>query len=284
MKLYLQKPESSQGLVQKVLNTATKDCDSPDVRDRAYIYWRLLSTDPGAAKVRSYIERNRGSASYCCACRLLFCRCARLSLCLGQRFRQACWRSSWARSPYLRVYTTNQQKPSSVRDALVPIRCSSEKEASVYIRIPVSKAILTPPQTVLPTTGLQHKRPCKPSPPVSRPRTSSTSMMTFRTTANLLVSQRPPSSPRLPRQRTSSRGRQATRSTTSSRYSATPRSLQRQLHPQMGWVVLALGELHSHRQHRRLRRRHYRLNLHNNRRSLDRTICWVCSEFVVYGY
>ncbi|KAG5720276.1 Beta-adaptin-like protein C [Termitomyces sp. T112] len=26
------------------------DCDSPDVRDRAYIYWRLLSTDPGAAK------------------------------------------------------------------------------------------------------------------------------------------------------------------------------------------------------------------------------------------
>ncbi|KAI0702763.1 clathrin binding protein [Earliella scabrosa] len=50
VKLYLQKPESSQGLVQKVLNTATKDCDSPDVRDRAYIYWRLLSTDPGAAK------------------------------------------------------------------------------------------------------------------------------------------------------------------------------------------------------------------------------------------
>ncbi|KAI0819844.1 clathrin binding protein [Trametes gibbosa] len=50
VKLYLQKPDSSQGLVQKVLNTATKDCDSPDVRDRAYIYWRLLSTDPGAAK------------------------------------------------------------------------------------------------------------------------------------------------------------------------------------------------------------------------------------------
>ncbi|OCH85011.1 clathrin binding protein [Obba rivulosa] len=50
VKLYLQKPEGSQGLVQSVLNTATKDCDSPDVRDRAYIYWRLLSTDPGAAK------------------------------------------------------------------------------------------------------------------------------------------------------------------------------------------------------------------------------------------
>lgn len=50
VKLFLRKPDSSQGLVQRVLNTATKDCDSPDVRDRAYIYWRLLSTDPGAAK------------------------------------------------------------------------------------------------------------------------------------------------------------------------------------------------------------------------------------------
>lgn len=52
VKLFLKKPDSSQGVVQRVLNTATKDCDSPDVRDRAYIYWRLLSTDPGAARVR----------------------------------------------------------------------------------------------------------------------------------------------------------------------------------------------------------------------------------------
>jgi AP-1 complex subunit beta-1 len=50
VKLFLKKPDSSQGVVQRVLDTATKDCDSPDVRDRAYIYWRLLSTDPGAAK------------------------------------------------------------------------------------------------------------------------------------------------------------------------------------------------------------------------------------------
>ncbi|KAF8487158.1 armadillo-type protein [Russula ochroleuca] len=47
VKLFLYKPDSSQ---QRILNTATKDCESPDVRDRAYIYWRLLSTDPGAAK------------------------------------------------------------------------------------------------------------------------------------------------------------------------------------------------------------------------------------------
>ncbi|KDQ16993.1 hypothetical protein BOTBODRAFT_30372 [Botryobasidium botryosum FD-172 SS1] len=50
VKLFLKKPDSAQGVVQRVLETATKDCDSPDVRDRAYIYWRLLSTDPGAAK------------------------------------------------------------------------------------------------------------------------------------------------------------------------------------------------------------------------------------------
>ncbi|EEB96076.1 hypothetical protein MPER_04850, partial [Moniliophthora perniciosa FA553] len=50
VKLFLKKPDSSQGIVQRVLQTATTECDSPDVRDRAYIYWRLLSSDPGAAK------------------------------------------------------------------------------------------------------------------------------------------------------------------------------------------------------------------------------------------
>ncbi|TFK29094.1 clathrin binding protein [Coprinopsis marcescibilis] len=50
VKLFLKKPDSSQAIVQRILNTATKDCDSPDVRDRAYIYWRLLSMDPAAAK------------------------------------------------------------------------------------------------------------------------------------------------------------------------------------------------------------------------------------------
>jgi AP-1 complex subunit beta-1 len=53
VKLFLRRPDDSQALVQRVLELATKECDSPDVRDRAYIYWRLLSTDPGAAKVRA---------------------------------------------------------------------------------------------------------------------------------------------------------------------------------------------------------------------------------------
>lgn len=29
-----------------MLNNATVETDNPDLRDRAYIYWRLLSTDP----------------------------------------------------------------------------------------------------------------------------------------------------------------------------------------------------------------------------------------------
>jgi len=33
-----------------VLNLATQESDNPDLRDRGYIYWRLLSTNPAAAK------------------------------------------------------------------------------------------------------------------------------------------------------------------------------------------------------------------------------------------
>ncbi|KAK4704292.1 AP-1 complex subunit beta-1, partial [Phenoliferia sp. Uapishka_3] len=50
VKLYLRKPEAAQGLVQRVLGLATKTADSPDLRDRAYIQWRLLSSDTEAAK------------------------------------------------------------------------------------------------------------------------------------------------------------------------------------------------------------------------------------------
>ncbi|KAF4547440.1 AP-1 complex subunit beta-1-like protein [Elsinoe fawcettii] len=50
VKLFLKKPEQAQGLVQKVLQVATAECDNPDIRDRAYVYWRLLSSDPNIAK------------------------------------------------------------------------------------------------------------------------------------------------------------------------------------------------------------------------------------------
>lgn len=51
VKLFLKKPGSGQALVQKVLQAATAENDNPDIRDRAYVYWRLLSTDPEIAKV-----------------------------------------------------------------------------------------------------------------------------------------------------------------------------------------------------------------------------------------
>ena len=52
VKLFLKRPEKAQGLVQRALQAATAENDNPDVRDRAYVYWRLLSntTDPGATK------------------------------------------------------------------------------------------------------------------------------------------------------------------------------------------------------------------------------------------
>lgn len=52
VKLFLKRPDKAQGLVQRVLQAATAENDNPDVRDRAYIYWRLLSntSDQDATK------------------------------------------------------------------------------------------------------------------------------------------------------------------------------------------------------------------------------------------
>ena len=51
VKLFLKKPtERPQQLIQLVLTYATQETDNPDLRDRAFIYWRLLSSDPDVAK------------------------------------------------------------------------------------------------------------------------------------------------------------------------------------------------------------------------------------------
>ncbi|KAI9199673.1 AP-2 complex subunit beta-like protein [Polychytrium aggregatum] len=50
VKLFIMRPTAGQELIQKVLKWATEDVDNPDLRDRGFIYWRLLSTDPVAAK------------------------------------------------------------------------------------------------------------------------------------------------------------------------------------------------------------------------------------------
>ncbi|KAH6676490.1 adaptin N terminal region-domain-containing protein [Halenospora varia] len=50
VKLFIQRPTKGQELVPKVLKWATEDTDNPDLRDRGYMYWRLLSSDPATAK------------------------------------------------------------------------------------------------------------------------------------------------------------------------------------------------------------------------------------------
>lgn len=50
VKLFLKRPKDTQDMVSKVLNLASQESDNPDLRDRGYLYWRLLSTDPEAAK------------------------------------------------------------------------------------------------------------------------------------------------------------------------------------------------------------------------------------------
>lgn len=51
VKCFLKDPEDTQEMVQRVLDMATEESDNPDLRDRGFIYWRLLSTDPEAAKM-----------------------------------------------------------------------------------------------------------------------------------------------------------------------------------------------------------------------------------------
>lgn len=49
------KSSESQQLLQTVLKNATSENDNPDIRDRAYIYWRLLSVNPDNAIARNVI-------------------------------------------------------------------------------------------------------------------------------------------------------------------------------------------------------------------------------------
>jgi hypothetical protein len=50
VKLYIDKPDETRDQLQFVLNEATKDSNVPDVKNRALIYWRILSADPQVAK------------------------------------------------------------------------------------------------------------------------------------------------------------------------------------------------------------------------------------------
>ena len=50
VKLFLKKPQEGQQLVQSLLQTTSQTGESADLRDKAFVYWRLLSSDPQAAK------------------------------------------------------------------------------------------------------------------------------------------------------------------------------------------------------------------------------------------
>lgn len=57
VKLFLKRPNDAQEMVQRVLNMATEESDNPDLRDRGYVYWRLLSSNPDAAKAVVLAEK-----------------------------------------------------------------------------------------------------------------------------------------------------------------------------------------------------------------------------------
>lgn len=50
VKLYLKKPDEAEDMIESILKLATEEADNPDLRDRAYVYWRLLSADPEKTK------------------------------------------------------------------------------------------------------------------------------------------------------------------------------------------------------------------------------------------
>jgi AP-1 complex subunit beta-1 len=50
VKLYIKKPNGGKNLIHSILQDATTKSDNADIRDRAYIYWRLLSSDASVAK------------------------------------------------------------------------------------------------------------------------------------------------------------------------------------------------------------------------------------------
>ncbi|KAK5559333.1 hypothetical protein LTR46_002375 [Exophiala xenobiotica] len=50
VKLFLHRPTKGSSIVPQVLKWCTEETDDPDLRDRGFMYWRLLSSDPAAAK------------------------------------------------------------------------------------------------------------------------------------------------------------------------------------------------------------------------------------------
>lgn len=57
VKNFVNKPDESEELVKVILQKGGEETENPDVRDRAYMYWRLLENDPDAAKEMVLTEK-----------------------------------------------------------------------------------------------------------------------------------------------------------------------------------------------------------------------------------
>ncbi|ABN67677.2 predicted protein [Scheffersomyces stipitis CBS 6054] len=55
-KLYLMLPEKGEKTVLNVLKWATEESDNPDIRERGYIYWRLISSEYASGKSGNFQE------------------------------------------------------------------------------------------------------------------------------------------------------------------------------------------------------------------------------------
>ncbi|KAK6454781.1 adaptin N terminal region-domain-containing protein [Scheffersomyces xylosifermentans] len=58
-KLYLKIPEKGEKLVLQVLKWATEEVDNPDIRDRGFIYWRLLSSEDASGQNGVFQENTK---------------------------------------------------------------------------------------------------------------------------------------------------------------------------------------------------------------------------------
>jgi vesicle coat complex subunit len=50
VKLFIRRPTAAQELLPKVLKLATEEAENPDLRDRGFMYWRMLTSNPTAAR------------------------------------------------------------------------------------------------------------------------------------------------------------------------------------------------------------------------------------------
>ena len=51
VKIFLKFPDEAENFITNLLQKATDETRNPDVRDRAYVYWRMLSSEPEKTKV-----------------------------------------------------------------------------------------------------------------------------------------------------------------------------------------------------------------------------------------